>query len=62
MDKKSRADMMRRWYWWSYRVRTCYSLHHCEVCDGEITHLQKYYDGGCDRRAHVDCVARMENG
>lgn len=42
-----------------YPLRTCQSLHHCEICDGDITLGQRYYDGGYGRRVHEAC-ARSE--
>ena len=39
-----------------YKIRTCKSLHHCEICNGDITLDQKYYDGGYGRRAHDLCA------
>ena len=41
-----------------YPIRTCYSLHHCEVCRKDITLGQRYFDGGYSRRAHVTCVTQ----
>jgi hypothetical protein len=37
-------------------MRTCRTLHHCELCDDGIRDGQSYYDGGYSRRAHVGCV------
>lgn len=42
--------------WDRYPVRTCRSLHHCEVCDKDITYGQRYRDGGFSRRAHDACI------
>lgn len=39
-----------------YPVRTCYTLHFCEICQRDITLGQQYYDGGYGRRAHVGCA------
>ena len=39
-----------------YPVRTCQSLHCCDVCGESITLGQEYRDGGYGRRAHVACV------
>ncbi len=36
-------------------VRTCRTLHHCEMCGHDITDGQQYRDGGVDKRAHEDC-------
>ncbi len=43
-----------------YKIRTCRSLHHCEICNGDITLGQKYYDGGYKRRAHDLCADAEE--
>lgn len=42
-----------------YPVRTCKSLHGCEICHQDITYGQKYYDGGYGRRAHDLCADAM---
>ena len=42
--------------WTKYKVRTCLSLHHCEICQHDIVVGQSYHDGGYGRRAHVECV------
>lgn len=39
-----------------YKLRKCHSLHHCEICDEDITHGEQYHDGGYGKRAHKDCV------
>ncbi len=39
-----------------YLMRTCKSLHFCELCHQDITFDQKYYDGGYGRRAHDLCA------
>jgi len=36
-----------------YKIRTCQTMHECCVCHGKISLGQRYYDGGCNRRAHV---------
>lgn len=36
--------------------RTCFSLHWCYLCGGDIKNGEKYYDGGYARRAHEKCV------
>lgn len=41
-----------------YPIRTCQSLHCCDICGESITLGQKYYDGGYGRRAHVDCAGK----
>ena len=38
-----------------YKIRTCYRLHFCAVCGHEIMLGQKYFDGGYQRRAHLEC-------
>jgi hypothetical protein len=48
--------------WDRYPVRTCRSLHHCEVCFRDIDLGQKYRDGGYSRRAHVACLDRIGSG
>jgi hypothetical protein len=37
-------------------IRTCYSLHECCLCFGEIIANDEYYDGGYGNRAHIGCV------
>lgn len=39
-----------------YPLRTCRSLHHCEICAKDITLGQRYYDGGYGRRIHEQCA------
>lgn len=39
-----------------YPIRVCHSCHGCEICRLNIYAGQKYYDGGYNRRAHVECV------
>lgn len=41
-----------------YPVRTCRSLHHCEICERDITLGEQYHDGGYGRRIHVRCASR----
>jgi hypothetical protein len=41
-----------------YRLRTCYSLHSCNVCEEDIRMGQRYFDGGFRKRAHEHCVER----
>lgn len=43
--------------WSEYPLRTCQSLHHCNLCSKDITYGQEYRDGGYGRRAHAFCVA-----
>ena len=43
-----------------YPIRTCKSVHGCEICKGDITYGQKYYDGGYGRRAHDLCADAEE--
>ncbi len=38
-----------------YPKRTCYTLHHCQLCGVGIKYGDEYYDGGYNRRAHVAC-------
>lgn len=38
------------------RVRICYSLHECCICNQKITQGQAYHDGGYGNRAHPKCV------
>lgn len=42
--------------WKEYPLRICRSLHHCEVCDKDITLGEQYFDGGHSRRAHRTCI------
>lgn len=39
-----------------YKLRTCQSMHFCEICTQKIEYGQKYYDGGYGRRAHDLCA------
>lgn len=43
-----------------YKVRTCQTLHHCEVCGEAIMAGERYHDGGAGRRAHVHCAMERE--
>lgn len=43
-----------------YPIRTCRSLHHCELCSKDITLGQRYRDGGYGRRLHVECAQPYE--
>jgi hypothetical protein len=43
-------------------VRTCKSLHHCNLCQQSITLGQTYRDGGVDRRAHDSCFHTAVEG
>jgi hypothetical protein len=42
--------------WTRYPLRTCRTLHHCEICSRDITLGERYYDGGSTRRAHERCI------
>lgn len=44
--------------WQILPLRSCLSLHHCEICNEDIVLGQAYYDGSYRHRAHVDCVDR----
>lgn len=48
-----------------YRLRTCQTLHWCELCATYIKIGEQYYDGGYGRRAHRICArdtkARQEH-
>ena len=46
--------------WGKYRIRTCRSMHECQLCGNTINMRQRYHDGGGARRAHVACVNAME--
>ena len=46
--------------WAKYPLRTCRSLHHCEICCGDIRMGERYRDGGYGRRAHESCYERTE--
>ena len=43
-----------------YKIRTCKSLHFCEVCKGRIEFGHRYYDGGYGKRAHDLCADAEE--
>ena len=38
------------------KIRTCKTLHFCELCKGRIEWGQRYYDGGYGKRAHDLCA------
>lgn len=42
-----------------YRVRICLTLHTCQLCQMPIRYGDHYHDGGRRRRAHVECVRRL---
>ena len=46
--------------WTMLPLRTCQTLHHCQLCDTSITLGQSYFDGGEPRRAHAECVPGWE--
>lgn len=45
--------------WAKYPVRTCYTMHECEICEEDIVDGQTYHDGGHGRRAHTTCVVPL---
>lgn len=51
MAKNSKLMQLRR-----YQVRTCTTIHRCQVCGNLINWGEEYYDGGYSRRAHKPCV------
>ena len=44
-----------------YKLRTCRTLHYCNICGEHIRDGQKYYDGGYDKRAHEKCVKSIKD-
>lgn len=46
--------------WDKYPLRTCRSLHACEICGKDITLGERYRDGGYRRRAHETCLTTGE--
>jgi hypothetical protein len=48
--------------WKKYPVRTCKSLHTCELCGYSIRCGSLYRDGGYGRRAHTSCVRAALKG
>lgn len=48
-------EAARKIAWTHYPVRTCKSLHHCELCNDQIVLSEFYHDGGYGRRVHVKC-------
>ena len=46
--------------WSTYPLRTCRSLHSCEICSLPIVMGEQYRDGGYGRRAHEACYLRTE--
>lgn len=39
-----------------YPLRTCRTMHDCEICSAPIALGQRYYDGGYGRRIHESCA------
>ena len=37
-------------------LRTCKTMHHCELCDNIISIGQRYYDRGYGHRIHKTCL------
>ena len=56
--REARHKTLSQLPWDRYPLRVCRSLHHCEVCNGDIRLGQEYFDGGYGRRAHVACIER----
>lgn len=54
--------------WSRFPVRCCYRMHEqygkkpdsCRICGKRISVMNRYFDGGRGRRAHVDCVERAD--
>ena len=46
------------------KIRTCTTLHHCELCNQVIMAGERYHDGGYGRRIHAQCMVKycMEEG
>ncbi len=51
--------MTDREQWKKRKLRTCYGLHQCEVCQGMIKQGELYRDGGYGKRAHEECVDKL---
>lgn len=58
--KLGRMNTLSELEWAKYPVRTCRSLHHCEICSSPIVMGEQYRDGGYSRRAHEACYLRTE--
>lgn len=39
-----------------YKLRTCRTMHHCQICGVPIYCGEQYYDGGYSLRAHKKCA------
>lgn len=39
-----------------YKIRRCYTMHACALCDRNVADGQLYHDGGYGKRAHTECV------
>lgn len=48
--------------WRKYPIRTCRTLHYCELCGGDIRLGETYYDGGYARRIHTKCANALPSG
>jgi hypothetical protein len=57
----STITFKRRPRWTDRPLRTCRTLHHCEVCKRDITIGQQYRDGGYGKRAHETCAQDLES-
>jgi hypothetical protein len=47
--------------WLQRPIRTCHTLRVCQLCPHGIRSGQQYHDGGFARRAHVECVDRLDD-
>ena len=47
--------------WKKYPKRRCQTMHVCQICKKPIHTLEKYYDGGYGKRAHIQCVGAQND-
>ena len=46
--------------WDQYPIRTCMTMHHCQICQKTIRMGEFYYDGGLSRRVHTVCADNIK--
>ena len=56
MKQDLRGIVRKRKEYYEYPLRTCLYMNECAVCGQRITSGQKYYDGGYNRRCHIECA------
>lgn len=43
-----------------YPLRTCMTMHECQICGQRIDIGEEYYDGGLSRRVHKVCFDEQQ--